>query len=245
MNSEKKSIEVCFSPALYRFFGNKESIVVVVDILRATSSVCTAFKNGVKELIPVGTIEEALQFKEKGYTVAAERDGKVLDFADFGNSPDNFSPENVEGKCVVYSTTNGTQTIQMAADEAYKVVIGAYLNISVLYKWLVKQNRDIVILCAAWKNKFNIEDSLFAGALSEKLMKSGKYTSICDSAAVAMDLWAMARKNPIKYLDKAAQRWRLKKLELDYVIPFCHTRDIADVIPVYEDGRIVNKGKQV
>ena len=87
MTGKKKNIEVCFSPALFADFRNQEAIAVIVDILRATSAIVTAFENGVDRIIPVGTLEEARAFKEKGFMVAAERDGLVRDFADFGNSP--------------------------------------------------------------------------------------------------------------------------------------------------------------
>jgi len=88
--SEKRDLETCFSPALYEPERHVGSIVVVIDILRATSAICTAFENGAESIIPVATVPEAKEYKEKGYLVAAERDGYVLDFADFGNSPFNF-----------------------------------------------------------------------------------------------------------------------------------------------------------
>ncbi len=115
---EKLKIEVCYSPALFPYYENQDAIVVVTDILRASSAIVTAFMNGVERIIPVGTLEEAKAYKEKGYMVAAERDGIVRDFADFGNSPYNFTPERVRGKQIVYSTTNGTNAIQLASRAA-------------------------------------------------------------------------------------------------------------------------------
>ena len=91
------------------------SIVVIIDILRASSAICTAFANGAASIIPVADVGEAREYKSKGYLVAAERDGFVLDFADFGNSPFNFTREKVEGKTIVYSTTNGTGIINQAS----------------------------------------------------------------------------------------------------------------------------------
>jgi 2-phosphosulfolactate phosphatase len=135
---------------------NTEAIVVVVDILRATSAICAAFMNGVNCIIPVGEINEARELKNKGYKVAAERDGFVLDFADFGNSPFNFTPERVKGLDIVYSTTNGTQAIQMAAN-CHAVVVGAYFNLKALNNWLINQHRDVVLFCAGWKNRFSLK----------------------------------------------------------------------------------------
>lgn len=230
----KNTVEVCFTPAVYDSFHNDEAIVVVVDILRATSSICTAFMNGVKRLIPVATLEEAKEYKAKGYLIAAERDGIVRDFADFGNSPFNFTPENVKDKDVVYSTTNGTHTIMMAA-KSYRVLIGSYLNHSALVDYIQAENRNLLILCAGWKQKFNLEDTLFAGALAEALISGKKYGSICDSTLASIDLWNIARSDLIAYIKKLAQHQRLKKNNLDDSIEYCHTFNLTDKVPYLED----------
>ncbi|MBA7540396.1 putative 2-phosphosulfolactate phosphatase [subsurface metagenome] len=127
MNNKNK-IEVCFSPAIFQYYKDSNAIAVVIDTLRATSAICNAFQNGVEKIIPVKTIDEAREYKKRGFIVAAERDGYVLDFADFGNSPFNFTEERIKGKTIVYSTTNGTQAIQMA-ESCYMVVIGSFLNL--------------------------------------------------------------------------------------------------------------------
>ncbi len=131
MTEDKRKVEVCFSPVMFSDFRNDAAIVVIVDILRATSAIVTAFMNGVKTIIPVATLEEAMDYKKKGFLVAAERDGIVRDFADFGNSPYNFRPEIIGGKDIVYSTTNGTLSIMMAK-ESHRVLIGSYLNLQAL-----------------------------------------------------------------------------------------------------------------
>ncbi len=234
----KRQIEVCFSPALYKYFENPDAIVVVVDILRASSAIVTAFLNGAERIIPVATLEEARSFKEKGYMVAAERDGIVRDFADFGNSPYNFTPDRVRDNHIVYSTTNGTQAIQMASS-GYQVLVGAFLNISAIASHLKQMERDVIILCAGWKCKFNLEDTLFAGALSEKLITGSRFETICDSTLAALDLWNMAQPELINYIDKAAQRHRLKNNKLDDVIEYCHKSDITSIIPVLENDYLI------
>lgn len=165
-------IDTCFSPALYEPELHKSSVIVIIDILRASSAICTALANGAESIIPVAGADEAKDLKNKGYLVAAERDGFVLDFADFGNSPFNFTAERVSGKKIVYSTTNGTGIIKLAS-EAYEVSVGSFLNISALLRWLRMQNRYIVLFCAGWKNRFNLEDSVFAGAIAENLLNCG------------------------------------------------------------------------
>ncbi|MBN2480269.1 MAG: 2-phosphosulfolactate phosphatase [Bacteroidales bacterium] len=230
----RKTIEVCFSPALFADFRNDDAIVVVVDILRATSAIITAFMNGVRRLIPVATLGEARAYKDRGYLVAAERDGIVRDFADFGNSPYNFTREMIENRDIVYSTTNGTHSIMIAKD-CYRVVIGGYLNLSALTDHILSEARSVIVLCAGWKNKFNIEDTLFAGALAEEILKNENFTTICDSTHAAIDLWNLARNDVLGYIEKAAQRHRLRKNKLDDVLEYCHTIDLTRCIPVLKD----------
>ena len=234
----KRKLETCFSPVLYKPEENQDSIVVIIDILRATSAICTAFENGAESIIPVGSAEEAKDYKIRGYLVAAERDGYVLDFADFGNSPFNFIREKVENKTIVYSTTNGTGIINMASS-ANIIVIGSFLNFSSLTGWLMKQEKDVVLFCAGWKNRFNLEDTICAGAIAEKLMSTSLYSTICDSTLAALDLWSIARNDLKGYIDKAAQRSRLRDKGLDDCIEFCLTSDYTDKIPVLKNGVLV------
>ncbi len=240
--SQKNKVEVCFTPATYPYFENKEAIVVIVDVLRATSAIVTAFMNGVERIIPVGTLEEAKAYKEKGYMVAAERDGIVRDFADFGNSPFNFTPERVKGNQIVYSTTNGTQSI-MTAKDSHEVLIGSYLNHQALAEYILKQGRDVLILCAGWKNKFNLEDSLFAGSLAEVILDDWSFETNCDSTLASIDLWDAASDDLITYIEKVAQRHRLAKNGLDDVIEYCHTFNQTELIPVLEDDYLIEIDK--
>jgi 2-phosphosulfolactate phosphatase len=235
MTGNKRKVEVCFSPALYPEFRNDEAVVVIVDILRATSAIVTAFMNGVRCVIPVATLDEACEYKQKGFLVAAERDGIVRDFADFGNSPYNFKREIIEGRDIVYSTTNGTHCIMMAA-HSYRVLIGAYLNIDALANYIVNENHDLIVLCAGWKNKFNLEDTLFAGALAESILKHNGYMTICDSVHASIDLWNLAKHNMMPFIEKAAQRHRLKKNSLDDVIEYCHTPNLTSMIPALNNN---------
>jgi 2-phosphosulfolactate phosphatase len=235
----KRRLETCFSPALFFPEENHDSIVVVIDILRASSAICTAFANGAAEIIPVAEVSEAREYKLKGYLVAAERDGFVLDFADFGNSPFNFSEDKVKGKSIVYSTTNGTRIINLAS-ASYLTVIGSFLNSRALAEWLSKQERDVLLFCAGWKNRFNIEDTICAGAIAELLMQSGGFSTICDSTIAAIDLWSLAKKDRIGYISRAAQRSRLRDKGLDDCIDFCLKTDFTRKIPVMKNGILVS-----
>ncbi len=237
----QQALEVCFTPKLFPEVQIRDhAIVVLVDILRATTSICAAFENGVSEILPVATAEEARALKEKGYLVASEQDGKKLDFADFGNSAFNFTREAVGGKTLVYCTTNGTRALNIAR-EAVCVAIGAFTNLSALTGWVIRQGLPVVILCSGWKNRFCLEDTLFAGALADRLMQPGSFQSTCDSTAAAIDLWKTARGDLNGYLEKAAHRHRLKALHLDDVIPYSLAPDTTRVVPVYRNGRITDE----
>lgn len=233
----KCNLEVCFSPAVFNRFENREAVIVIIDVLRASSAICTAFANGAETLIPIAEINEAKEFKKKGYLVAAERDGFVLDFADFGNSPFNFTKEKVSGKTIVYSTTNGTRIIDMAS-VSYRTVIGAFLNITALSQWLINQGRDVILFCAGWKDKFNLEDTICAGAIAERLLDSGQFATICDSTHASVDLWRLAKGTPLQYIEKSAQRSRLRDKGLDDCIEFCMSEDFTDIIPVIINGEL-------
>jgi 2-phosphosulfolactate phosphatase len=234
-----RKLETCFSPALYQPGEHVNSIVVIIDILRASSAICTAFANGASEIIPVAEVSEARLYKSKGYLVAAERDGYVLDFADFGNSPFNFTREKVEGRTIVYSTTNGTGIINLASS-AYMTVIGSFLNIGALSRWILTMDKDILLFCAGWKNRFNIEDTLCAGAISERILESNLYSTICDSTLASMDLWSLAKRDLPGYIGKVAQRTRLRDKGLDDCIGFCITADFTEKIPVIKNGILVD-----
>jgi len=233
------TVEVCFSTELFKAFDPKGKVVVVVDVLRATSVICTMMHNGVKEIIPVKSVDEAKTYKEKGFMVVAEREGKKLDFADFGNSPFFFTRDVVEGKTIVYSTTNGTNAISVGK-EADQVVIGAFLNLIAVSDYLKEQAKDILILCSGWKGKFCIEDALLAGAIAQNLIAGGNYYTKCDSVNTSIDMWSMASVDMKTYVEKVAQKHRLKKLGLDDVIEYCFTPDITTVIPILNGTHIVS-----
>lgn len=238
-STEKLTIEVCFSPKLYEHKLTQDHfITVIVDILRATTSICAALENGVKEIVPVGGVNEAYAYKHNGHIVACERNGKILDFADIGNSASEFLHENLRGKTVIFSTTNGTNTIKTAGD-ADEIVAGSFVNISALSRWLLHKKKNVVIFCAAWQNRFNLEDSVFAGALAEKLIENHGFTTTCDSALGAMDLWHQAKQDLHKYLAKTSHRNRLKHLVSDEDFDYTVTPDTSMVVPVLESDRFI------
>jgi 2-phosphosulfolactate phosphatase len=231
-------VDVCLSPYLYPIYHKEETIVVVIDILRATSAMCTAFHHGVNKIIPVATVEEAMEYKQNGFLVGAERNGIALEGFDFGNSPFSYMSEKIKGQTVVISTTNGTQAIE-AARGAHKVVIGAFTNITALCTWLKQQNKNVLLLCSGWKNRFNLEDTLFAGAVTNILLQEKNKFKSGDAALSASYLYQSAQTNPYKYLRNSSHTERLAAMGLKKDIKYCFSLDKTTVIPVLEGKYLI------
>ncbi len=234
----RKHVEVCFTPAEYEQYKDEFEIVVVIDVLRATSAICAAFHNGIKAIIPVATVEEAMAYKQKGYLAGAERKGQIVEGFDFGNSPFSYINEDFKGKEVVLSTTNGTKALHIARD-AETVVVGSFLNLEALSQWLAKQNKNVLCLCSGWQDKFNLEDTICAGAISDYLLNTGQFTSDEDSSIAAKYLYLSAKDNYFGYLKSSSHRRRLKNLNLNEDIKYCLTPNQTDVIPILKDGKLV------
>lgn len=234
------NIQVCFSPKSYPLFDNQNTIVVVIDILRASSAITTAFFNGVSKMIPISSLEEAHQYKQDGFIVAAERDGIIIDGFDLGNSPFGYMNNKVKGKIIAITTTNGTQAIE-ASRNASKVIIGSFLNLNTVIKFLNKEKKDVLFLCSGWKNKFNLEDTLFAGAAAQALINDFEFKTICDSTIAAIELYKLAKDDMFTFLENSSHRKRLAKLELDRDIKYCLTLNQCPVLPIL-DGKFLIKG---
>lgn len=242
--TDKLRIDACFSPFLYPVYEDNDSIVVIIDILRATSAICTAFEHGAEKVIPVASIEEARDFKKQGYLVGAERNAVAVEGFDFGNSPYSYMGDSVKGKTIVITTTNGTQAIQTAR-HAHKVVIGSFLNIDALCEWLVEENRNILLLCSGWKNKFNLEDALFAGAVTEKISSMSDKFRHGDASLALKYLYQLAEEDPYKFLNHSSHKERLARLNLKKDIKYCLTPNQTNVIPVLKGNALVKLEKEL
>lgn len=234
-----KTLEVCFSPALIHLHDVSDSVVVVIDILRATSSICVALANGVKSIVPVAGVEESQAYRSKGFLIGAERNGEMLDGFDLGNSPFSYMDDKVKGRDVALSTTNGTQAIA-AAKGAYQIAAGSFLNLDVLCDWLIRQDKSVILLCSGWKNSFNLEDTLFAGAVAEKVASHFTLNKMQDAVIAAKHLYSIAKHDMYGFLEQSSHRKRLEKLHIEKDIEYCLTPNQAPVVPVMVDGALVN-----
>jgi 2-phosphosulfolactate phosphatase len=234
-------VKVCYSPLLYPLYASEESVTVVVDIFRATSAICTAFQYGIARVIPVTQVEDTYLYRaDENTIIAAERGGEVVDGFEFGNSPRSYMNDFVKDKTLVITTTNGTQAIE-AARESEVILIGSFLNLNVLIDSLIGLNKNVMILCAGWKNRFNLEDTLFAGAVVDELLKAGfSYEKDSDAAIASRILYLNAKDNMYEFLADSSHRNRLEKLNLDEDVKYCLSINKTSVLPFYMDGVLVD-----
>ncbi|MBM3402291.1 MAG: 2-phosphosulfolactate phosphatase [Bacteroidetes bacterium] len=233
---QNRNIEVCLSPALLHLHDFTNSIVVVIDIFRATSSICYGIENGAESIIPVATIEACESYRNSNFLLAAERNGEVVDGFDFGNSPFSYTEDKVFGKTIVLTTTNGTHAINMSRG-AHKIVIGSFLNLASLCDWIKTQSNDVLLLCSGWKDKVNLEDTLFAGGVVHNLREENYHLD--DAGIASEDLYIMAKDDLNNYLKKTSHSERLKKLGIEEDIKFCLNLNITKGIPVLDGERLI------
>ena len=233
------TVEVCLSPALIDNYDLPDKIAVVVDIVRATTIICAALENGVEHVLPVPTKEETRLKKNEGYLIVGEKDGVKIEGFDLANSPRFYFERKFAGRKMAMSTTNGTKTIHLSSI-ANQVVIGAFLNVSALVKWLAMQNENVVIICAGWKGKVNIEDTMFAGHLSLLLEHHYNFDPANDAVTLAKILYENTRDNMYKAVVNSCQKHRIKELNLEQDVHFCLVKDYTDIVPVLSKGVLVD-----
>jgi 2-phosphosulfolactate phosphatase len=214
---------------------------VVIDVLRATSTIATALYNGAREVIPVDTVERCIQLgRELECITAGERDGQVAPGLQYGNSSFEYPRNFIEGKTLVLTTTNGTKLLHMAlAKGATEIITGSFLNLSAVCDHLKHANKNVILGCAGWKDRVNMEDSLFAGAVVSQVKE---YFSInCDSSRMAENLYHMAGGNLFEFMKQndASHYHRLINFGLEKDIRHCLTPDQANVLPEYYNGKLV------
>jgi 2-phosphosulfolactate phosphatase len=240
-NSSKPTLYTALSPALLHLYDVNHAIVVIIDVLRATSTIATALHNGAKCVIPVDSVAKCIELGRQidGIT-AGERDGMIAEGLEHGNSPFEYPREFVGGKTLVLTTTNGTKLLHMALDRgAGQIITGSFPNLSSVCRYLADQNRPVVLGCAAWKDRVNIEDMLFAGAIINQVKH--QFSMNCDSSQIAETVYLEARSDLFAFMQakNASHYQRLMGYGLEKDIRYCLTPDVAPVLPVYENGKLI------
>jgi 2-phosphosulfolactate phosphatase len=237
----KPTLYTVLSPALLHLYDVSNTVVVVIDVLRATSTIATALYNGAKEIIPVDSVERCIQLgKELACITAGERDGQVAPGLQYGNSSFDYPREFINGKTLVLTTTNGTKLLHMAlARGATEIITGSFLNLSAVCEHLVRENKNVILGCAAWKDRVNMEDTLFAGAIVSKIKQH--FTVNCDSSHLAENLFNLANADLYEFMkvNDASHYHRLTNFGLERDLRHCFTHDAANILPEYQNGKLV------
>jgi 2-phosphosulfolactate phosphatase len=236
----KPALFTALSPALLHLYDISNSAVVIIDVLRATSTIATAVHNGAKAVIPVDSVADCIRIgKQLDAITAGERDGKVAEGLQYGNSPFEYPKSFIAGKTLVLTTTNGTKLLQMALNNgAADIITGAFANLDAVCDYIVAQNRPVLLACAAWKDRVNIEDTLFAGAVVQQVREH--FSINCDASQIASALYEEAKEDLFGFMQKkeASHYKRLMSFGLEKDIRHCLTNNTAPVLPHYENGKL-------
>lgn len=245
MNNNQPSLYTCLSPALLNLYDVSNSIVVIIDVLRATSTIATALHNGAKEIIPVDSVSECIRIgQELNAVTAGERDGKVAEGLLYGNSPFEYPESFIKNKTLVLTTTNGTKLLHMAFNRnANCIITGSFPNLSAVCNFLIKKNQPVILGCAAWKDRVNIEDSLFAGAVINQV--KAHFQINCDASNMAEALYLEAQDDMYAFMKNknASHYHRLTNYGLEKDIRYCLTPDIANILCIFEQDKLIAANK--
>ena len=242
MSEQKKkpSLHTVLTPSLLDLYEVNDSIVVIIDVFRATSTMATALYNGASKIIPVDSAELCIEMgKQTGGITAGERDGKIIPGLSYGNSPSEYPRSFIENKTLVITTTNGTKLLHMALKQGAKEVItGSFPNLSKVVRFLKEQNANIILGCSGWKNRFNIEDTLFAGAVIEEI--KDQFTIHCDSSYMANNLYNMHKADMPNYIKTLTHWHRLAAYGLEEDMLYCISKDVAPSLPIFNNGSLID-----
>ncbi len=244
--TEKRKLDVCLSPDLIGNFNTANTTIVIIDIIRASSTICTAFHYGIKELITVAEVKTALEYKIKGYLTAGERNGDQLDGFDMGNSPISFMTPSIEGKKLAITTTNGTKTIALVSENSKnssdtEIIVGAFVNYQPLFQYLKSTKKNVLLVCSGWKGNVSIEDTLFAGKLAGDLNRYGQFKYISDAPNHAVLIYDLAKDDLFGFIMDQSMRFKNKIGNLGTDIRYCLKENVTNALPIFVDGRFIDK----
>lgn len=228
-----RKVEVCFSPELIHLHDLNEKIVVVVDIFRASSTMIAALAHGVTEIRTFAHLEECRAMKAQGFLIAGERDGMIAAGFEMGNSPVAYISGQHAGRKLAMTTTNGTQAIHHSAG-ALEILIGGFPNLTATARYIHTQQKDVLIHCAGWKGRFNLEDSFYAGALVEALTST--HLAEEDGALAMRTLYIKEKNSLSQFLSQASHAKRLQNHQIEADIDFCLSLDLYQLVVKFQNG---------
>lgn len=238
------NIYLCPSPELYPLYHRPGAIVIIVDIFRASTTMVTALAHGARSILPVATTEEAEeQGKALGCLIAAERNVVKCPFAQLGNDPAEYTEALVSGQDIVFTTTNGTRALNIAAEHgAEEILVGAFINLSATLRYCHTQGKDVLILAAGWKGQLALEDTLYAGAFAFLAEQATIGKASDDGTLILRDLWqakAQSLEDRITYIQHSEHYARLVQAGFSSAVPLCMTLDTTSIIARMQGARLL------
>lgn len=238
--TQKPQLHTVLSPKLLEIYDITNSIVVIIDVFRATSTIATALYNGANKIITTDSVEKCITIGNAtpNSITAGERDGKIIEGLQHGNSPADYPRSFIEGKTLVLTTTNGTKLLHMALSKgATTIITGSFPNISAVCNFLIAQNKNVFLGCSAWKDRFNLEDTLFAGAVINNIHQH--FTIHCDSSLMAFEMYNLHKNDMHNYIRRTTHWHRLAQYGLEKDMDYCVTNDVANILPIYKNGALI------
>ena len=229
-----KSVDVCLTHQDFDNYDHKGKIVVVIDVLRATSTINTLLFLGADHVKPVGSLEECKVLKDDDYIIMAERMGKKVEGFDYGNSPTKFKEENIKGRKVAIATSNGSKAI-IKSEGSKRTILCSFLNIESVVNLIKKSESDVILLCSGWLGKTNLEDTLCAGGIVSGL---DNFEIESDTALMAKALHNITD-DILETMKLSSHAKRLSGYDNKVDIEFCSRVNTQPIVPILNGNQIV------
>ena len=236
------NLETLFIPEEIKNIKLAGKLVVIIDVLRASSTIVTALANGCRGFIPILSPDRAKkkaeQFEKERVLLGGEREGIKIEGFDLGNSPREYKREAVKDKTIIFSTTNGVKTLEMVKG-AHRIIIGSFLNLQAVCNYCTNYRGDILIICAGKEGRFSLEDAACAGMLIDSLRDV--FSGTCQEVDVnltAQLLYVKFGNNILEILRKSQHGRYLESIGLGEDLKFCSQLDLFHIVPIFKDGII-------
>lgn len=224
----------------------KNRFVVMVDVLRTSSTICIALKNQAREVIPVSSVPDAMELagnlSRDNVLLCGEREGKLIEGFDLGNSPFEYSSEKIAGKSLIYCSTNGSEAL-VKSSSAHLTIVCGFVNISACLDYIMRENNDLLIICAGNNGQFALEDTVCGGMLIYLIRQEiGDELEMNDGSEAALILFQKYKDKYNRLLQRCSHGRFLKILNMGADLKVCAEVDSLNIVPLYQSGKVTLEG---
>ncbi len=234
-------IDLYFTPNEVKEEELKDRTVLVIDVLRASTTIAYALHNGCKDIIPSGSIEKAIELSNRigrdSALLCGEREGKKIEGFDLGNSPFEYEADKVKDKTLIFATTNGSRAI-VRGSTANSLVVGSFTNFQSVFNYVSSNSNDLSVICSGKLEKFSIEDAVCGGLFVNAFLEKGSYEPN-DAAIASLKLYQAHKDNILEMLRSSSHGKYLIELGFEKDLDLCSELNSLEVIPLLNQGRLV------